>query len=430
VLISIGLDFGFAPIDVRERFHRSDAEVEGRYASMDRSRRGVEVVFVSTCNRLELYAWDPSAAADPDRAFRALAGHWAPGRAERDELLQRSKLRSGRAVARHLLAVAAGLESQILGDIHILGQLRKSFRAAQRADALGSHLHRLFQVAFRAGKAVRRETELMAGRSSVGSEAAGRALRVSEPAQDRHVVVLGCGKVGSHAAETLAERGVGRLTLVNRTRSRAESLARELDAEVVDWAELHEVVAGADAVIVATGAPTPILKVRALHELRADASARERPLLVLDVGMPRNVAPYSEGEASGVLLVDLDALHPEMASVERARRAAVPEAEEVVETEVETFFSWLAVQPAREALEPLRETLIAICERELAYAAGEEVANRTASRIVAKVLASPMVHLRDECQNGRPVTDVAAVLSTLFADESETGPSPALNRGD
>jgi len=429
MLISIGLDFGFAPIEVRERFHRSEAEVEGRYASMDRTRRGVEVVFVSTCNRLELYAWDPAAAEDPDRAFRDLAERWAPGRAERDELLQRSKLRSGRAVARHLLAVAAGLESQILGDIHILGQLRKSFRAAHQADVLGGHLHRLFEAAFRAGKAVRRETELMAGRSSVGSEAAGRALRVPEPAEDRHVVVLGCGKVGSHAAETLAERRVGRLTLVNRTRSRAEALSRELDAEVVDWDDLHEVVARADAVIVATGAPTPILRVDALHELRMGEAGHDHPLLVLDVGMPRNVAPDPAGERSDILLVDLDALHPEMASVERARRAAVPQAEDVVETEVESFFSWLAVQPAREALEPLRETLTAICERELAYAAGEEVANRTASRIVAKVLASPMVHLRDECQNGRPVQDVAEVLSTLFADD-ET-PSPALNsRGD
>jgi glutamyl-tRNA reductase len=416
MLISLGLDFGFAPIGVRERFHRSEAEMRELYASGDRTVI-TEVVFVTTCNRLELYGWTPRGGRDAEGAFRALAARWAPDREDADALLLRARRRCGRSAARHLIGVAAGLESQILGDIHILGQLRKSFRVAQEADVLGPHVHRLFEAAFRAGKAVRRETELMAGRSSVGSEAAGMVLRSSPAPERAHVVVLGCGKVGTHAAETLAGGRVGRLTLVNRTRSTAEQLAKELNADVVDWADRNELLADADAAIVATGAPEPVLTVPEVDALRRPAGSEgDRPLLLIDVGMPRNVAAAT-GEAPSVSLVDLDSLHPQVAAVERARQAAVPQAEALVEEEVETFFDWLALEPAKEALEPLREALTEVCRKELIYAAGEEVAARTTGRIVAKVLAGPMLHLRWQCKNGRPVDDVADVITNLFPED-------------
>lgn len=423
MLISLGLDFGFAPIDVRERFHRSDAEVQELYAS-DASEKVPEVVFVSTCNRLELYGWAPGGDQDAEGAFRELAARWSPDPDDVDELLRRARRRCGRSVARHLIAVAAGLESQILGDIHILGQLRKSFRVAQKADSPGPHVHRLFESAFRAGKAVRRETDLMAGRSSVGSEAAGLALRTTQAGEGSHIVVLGCGKVGSHAAETLAARGVARLTLVNRTRTRAEELAGELGAEVADWLDRHRLIAEADAAIVATGAPEPVLTVPELDALRVVARPDAgEPLLLVDVGMPRNVAGAAAGAARSVSLVDLDALHPQVAAVERARQAAVPQAEGLVEEEVEAFFDWLALEPAKEALEPLREALTSVCSRELVYAAGEEVAARTTGRIVAKILAGPMLHLRWQCQNGRSVEDVADLLATLFPEDLSRPPA-------
>lgn len=416
MLISLGLDYGFAPIGVRETFHRTDAEVRALYA-----RPGPmvgECVFVRTCNRLELYGWT---SGDPgtEAPFAELADRWTRDDAATSELLDLARRRSGRDAGRHLLRVAGGLESQILGDIHILGQLRKCFRLASDQGGLGSHLQRLFEAAFRAGKSVRRETELMAGRRSVGSEAAARALRGVTPA-DVRVIVVGCGKVGAHAARSLADHGVGELVLLNRSPERAHELASELGATAVSWDDRVAEIARSDVAIVATGAERPVIEVDGLADARASAGPVHRadPLLVIDLAMPRNVLEGSEQARGQVTLIDLDQLEPETASAERARQAAVPLAEALVEKELEAFFEWIAGEPAREALRPLREALTDICLKEIGYAADTATAERTAGRIVAKLMAGPMTRLQEACADGRSVDDLTRAMSDLFPGSS------------
>jgi len=415
MLVSLGLDHRQARLSVRERFHLEDGDVPRFYEAL--AARGVrEAVLTRTCNRMEAYCWWPeSAGASPRERAREIGCAWV-GREgpEVDTLLSTARWRSHDEVAIHLLRVASGLESQILGDIHILGQLRRAFRDAVEAERVGPHLHRLFETAFRVGKQVRRGTRLMTARHGVGSEVARAAAEHWGSLEERRCVVVGCGKSGAHAARCLAERGARDLTVVNRTLPRAEKLAGELAsarAEPLD--ALPRLLRSADVLVVATGAREPVVTRASLEAALPGASGG---LLIVDVASPRNVEP-SAGELPGVALVDLDTLHPAGAEVERSRAAAVPEAEELVHQGAGEFLSWLELHPARHALGPLREVLSEVCQREVSHLAGESaLAQRTIDRIVAGVMAHPMTALRAAPERAQVVESAARAIGRLFPD--------------
>jgi glutamyl-tRNA reductase len=423
MLLSLGLDFRRAGLDVRERFHLDDPDVPRVCTAL--AERGVEeTVLTRTCNRVEVYCWWPGAAGDPDPG-RAIGLAWVGGDAGEGEVLRaNAALRAGADAARHLFRVAAGLESQILGDVHILGQLRRAFRDAVAAGSLGSHLHRLFETALRVGKQVKRETGLTSTRNSVGAAAARRAALRFGGLAGRACVVVGCGKSGTHAARTLCELGATAVALVNRTVDRAEKLARELpSARAAGLDALPGLLAGADVVVVATRAQAPILSAAAIRGPRASA-----PLLVIDISVPRNVEG-AVGAVPGVELVDLDSLHPEAAEGERSRLRAVPRAEALVAEGTGEFVRWLELQDARRALRPLHAVLSEVCRREVAHLAGaSELAERTAGRIVASVMAHPMAALRAASARGEALLPVGA-LGSLFADPTRSGPGSGGRRG-
>jgi len=413
MIVSLGLDFRRADVALRERFHRGAEELGEVYAPARRAAAGAEeLVALATCNRIELYVVVEQARWRGGEAARDLAGLWAEGTDPARVFASAAVVRRGTVAARHLMRLASGLESQVLGDIHILGQLRRDYRRALEADAVGGRLHRLFDIALRAGKRVRSDTRLMTGFTSVGTEGARLALeRTGAPGRCRFVVV-GCGKTGEHAARALAEAGVGTLTLLNRTRSRADRLADELGAGVAPFADRHRVAARADAVLVATGADRPLLLAPAIARHRP-ASGRGDPLLVLDLAMPRNVDP-EVGEIPGVVRIDLDLLDPDAAAVEEARYRSVADAEEIVEEHVEEYRRWLEESVAREALVPLRRLLDDVCARELEGADDEVDPQATASRIVAKVMARPMSAMRAAAASGDSIDSLTGALGELF----------------
>ena len=431
MLVSLGLDYRSAGLEIREHFHLPDVELPRVYEAL--AGIGIrEVVLARTCNRLEVTCWWPEAELGEDglEAGRAICRAWVGGDGpEAELLLSHSRVRTSTDAVRHLLRVASGLESQILGDIHILGQIRRAFRDAVENGSVGSHLHRLFETALRVGKQVKRETHLMATRSGVGSEAARRAMELPddvgrEALADRLCVVVGSGKIGSQAAHSLASRGAKKISIVNRTVHRARALADELGgaAEAASLDGLPELLAQAEVVIVATDASDPVITAAGLQRSRSavvsgSASMRpgQRPLLLIDVSVPRNVEPAVAG-LSGVELIDLDKLHPEAADVEKSRNAAVPEAEVRVETGVEDFLGWLDLDEARQALRPFHEVLSEICRREVSYAVGaSSLSDRTAERIVARVLAHPMTRLRAASERGESMQSAAGALGGLFA---------------
>lgn len=409
MLISIGVDFRKTPVGTRERLLEPFRLIEANSGLVS----GVqESLSIQTCNRLELYCWSPRAEeGGAEAVFTELVERWTQSACMRDEILTRGHARSGTAVTRHLLRIAAGLESQILGDIHILGQLRRAYNEATERGTVGPHLHRLFDFALRSGKRVRHETALMEGRRSVGSAAVHMVLqRVGELGRPPRIAVVGCGKVGSHAARALADSPAD-LVLLNRTASRAERLGLELACEVAPWEELAAECCKADGLIVATGSENFVIGPEQLR----DSVGLPSPTVVIDLAVPRNVDPAVDA-MSGVQLVNLDALNPETAAIEEARQAAVYEAEDIVEEETVAFMEWLAARRASKALEPLRSTLQALCEREIGFTTDAEAASRTATRIVAKMMASPMEELRGLVQSGSTVEPVATMMRSLFRE--------------
>lgn len=415
MLVSLGLDFNRADVGTRESFHLTDAEVEGAYVR-DTENHGVrEFLVLNTCNRVELYGWLEASPRSLRSPHRYLALRYFGDDVEAQRFIASSSPKIGRSAVEHLFRVASGLESQILGDIHIQGQVRRAYRHATESGTMGPHLHRLFDVALKTGKAVKRETELMSGRSSVGSEAVALAERRLGGLAGRRCAIVGCGKIGSHAAQSLQKLGAD-LVLLNRSPGRAERLQRQMGGTIGDWSRLHAEVAASEVVIVATGARTPVIQRDALLPERTGADPQ---LLIVDIGMPRNVEPSIAG-LPNTMLVDLDELHPEAAFVARSRDDAVPYAQDIVGAHVDEYMAWQTSQGAKEALRPLRENLHEICLREIRYAArqggSETDMERAANRIVSKLLARPMTVLRDTDRD-QDVEVVHGAMRLIFENE-------------
>jgi glutamyl-tRNA reductase len=410
MLLSISVDFRHADVSTRERFHPTVEQLAKLYDS-SRSRPGAELAMIATCNRSELYAWHTD--GDHEAACATLAHRWASRPSEARALLATAQRRRGTDAARHLLRVAAGLESQVLGDGQILGQIRGAYRLAAETGAAGPVLHRLFDTALRTGKSVQSETVMSAGRNSVGAEAAALAAHRFGNLTHTRVVVIGSGTTGERAARQLVKLGARDVILVNRTAGRSALLASELHARSAPWETLHCQIAMADIAVVATGADQPVVLGGPLAAARTNCGTAGSPLLVIDLAMPRNVEA-SVSAIAGVTVVDLDALHVPIAAAEETRRTAVPAAEHIVEAELRSFTDWLNAAAAREAIRPLREALVAVCRREVSFAMGAETAERTTDRIVAKLLARPMDALRRAAAEGRSTEELARMLTELF----------------
>jgi glutamyl-tRNA reductase len=424
MLISIAIDFRLADVATRERFHLSEERLTQLYRTA-RSEVVTEAALIATCNRTELYAWvDSEDMKVVERAVQTLARRWMRTRAEGDALLHTATRRFGEHAARHVVRIASGLESQVLGDGQILGQLRAAYKRASHGHAAGPVLHRLFETALRAGKRAQTETSLSAGRNSVGAEAAVTASQRFGNLQNARCVVVGSGKTGTRAAKQLHKLGARDLVIVNRTFERAHELAKYVGGRAAPMDAVHIEAAMADVVIIATASEAPVLTHAALKKAREACASSTYALLLMDLGVPRNIDPRVT-EQTGVTLIDLDTLHQPILDAEEMRREAVPIASRICEEEVDSFMEWLANMPARDAIKPLREALEGVARREVAYAAGDAgVAERAASRIVAKLLAGPMSALRRAVQRGEPLDAQAMMLLEMFSPATATAARP------
>jgi glutamyl-tRNA reductase len=216
----------------------------------------------------------------------------------------------------------------------------------------------------------------------------------------------------------LVKLGAADIVLMNRSSDRAEALAKDLWGRAAPFDRLHRELARADVAIIATSADRPPVRAASLRFCRESAGTQDRPLVLIDLSVPRNVEPEVAG-LPGVELLDLDALHPPLAQAEALRRAAVPQAEIIVTEELAAFMVWVRAEAAREALRPLREALNEVCRRELAFAGAKAGADldRAAERIVAKLMARPMTVLRTATARGESVDRVTDTFKTLFGDQ-------------
>lgn len=413
----VGVNHRTAPLDVRERFAHAAHEIPRSLERVLGAGAGGGVL-LSTCNRTEFYLADPS-----DAAARAIWDLLSERLGDGREASVYGYATRDRDAVRHLYRVSAGLDSMILGESQIQGQVRQAWETS-RAQA-GPVLHRLFQTALLVGSRVRTETTLGAGAASAPSAAVALAGKIFGTLAGRHAVILGAGDMAELAASCLVDEGVTVTLVANRTYDRARVVAEQLGTRAVTLDEVWDHFATVDIVLCSTAAPHAVVT----WERVAAPIARRggRPLCILDLAVPRDVEP-AVAQLEHVFLYDIDDLQAVAAQAVAGRRSVVPVAERIVNEEVEQFWAWydgLKVVPVirefRERLEAVRAAELERTLHQLAHLAPEDRARveQLTHALLNKFLHQPTVALKEAAGAGR-VYALLDALRRLFGLERTT----------
>lgn len=415
-LVVVGLHHRTTPIEVLERMTIPAAGLTKALAQVRSGEDIAEAVIVSTCNRTEIYA--------VCETF-----HGALGQLHRF-LADRSGLPIERfaphlftayddAVVRHLFTVSSGLDSAVVGETEVLGQVRAAFEVAQAEQTSGPHLSSLFRHALEAGKRARTETAISRGTASVSHAAVELAAARLGTLVGRSVLVLGTGDIGVSMATSLQLAGVAEVLVANRTRQKAATLASRIGATAVALHELPAALERVDVLLTATSSETAVL---GRDDLEAVMAARlGRPLLVVDTGLPRDVEP-SAALVEGVTLLDLDAIRAFVELGLEGRRREIDHVREIVGEEVERYIAGAAARLVAPVLVSMREQFEDIRITELAYfdarlaalaPADRELVEQLTKRLVAKMSHTPTVRLKEAAGTTRG-TRMADALRLLF----------------
>jgi glutamyl-tRNA reductase len=389
-LLALGISHKTAPVALRERlaFTENEAVEFARESTATSEVR--EAVIISTCNRTEVYL----VVGDPVRAESDVLGLLARRAGIRPtELAEAIYSPRNCDTARHLYRVTAGLDSMIVGEAEIQGQVRRAHAAAMAAGCTGPLSNRLFAAALTTGKRVRSETGIGSSRVSVPSVAVDLALSVLGGLEQRHVVILGAGETSELTARALAEQGAGTIFVANRHADRALSLAQRFGGSVVGLDKLPDQLLLADIVLCSTSSPHPIVGREELELVMAER--RGRPLLLIDIAVPRDVESAC-AELEDVTLYDIDDLQAVVARNLSSREEEAPRAMEIVEEEIHRFARWLGQLDVLPTVSALREHGNAIVEQVLAENSGrwESASPRDVARVeaIARAIMSRLLH--------------------------------------
>ncbi len=417
-LAVVGVNHRTAPLEVRERFAHAAREVPASLERVLAAGAGGGVL-LSTCNRTEFYLAEPGEEA-PDAVWAILSERLGDGRSASAY----GYFRRDRDAVRHLYRVSAGLESMILGESQIQGQVREAWEMSK--PQAGPVLHRLFQSALLVGARVRSETGLAMGAASAASAAVAVAGKIFHQLAGRSALVLGAGDMAELAATCLASEGVRVTMVANRTYERAQAVAEELGARALTLDQAWEHFATADIVLSSTAAPHAVVtweRVAAAIERRG-----RRPLCILDVAVPRDVEP-AVGRLENVFLYDIDDLQTVAAQATAERRKEIPAAEHIVTEEVDRFWTWyggLAVVPVlkefRGRLDQVRAQELERALKRLAHLAPEDRAQieQFSHALLNKFLHQPTIALKQAAHVGRGYGLLEA-LKRLFGLEQRDG---------
>ena len=433
-ILCLGVSHHTAPVELRERLNYSAADLEAALARFcgqaTRPACATELVILSTCNRLELYATVPGAEAPTDVEPEEREALFAPlltflaetrGLAVAN-LNDRFYRLIGREAVEHLGRVAAGLDSMILGEPQILGQVAEAYSLALRQGAAGSVLSALFRAAIHAGKRARAETGISRNPATVSSVAVKMAEQIVGPLAARQVLVVGAGEMAELAVEALRARGAAHITVVNRTQARASSVAERWGARALTFEHLSDALAQADIALSSTDAPhfviTPEVAGPAL------AARPEQPLVLIDLAVPRDVDPAVRC-LPNVHYYDMDDLEAHLIGALAERQQAVPQVEAIAAEEMQRFSAWLSgleIAPLIAGLHA-KADLILRAEVDKTFRRLTDLTDAERAQIevlaqslVTKLLHEPTRRLKAEAGNGHAAEYVAAVRA-LFALE-------------
>ncbi|MCC6490103.1 MAG: glutamyl-tRNA reductase [Candidatus Hydrogenedentes bacterium] len=400
-----GLSHHTSPLELRERLHFNEKSLPNALLHLRKALDGAGVVILSTCNRVEVYAHTPDTAEAPARIRRFLSEwHSVP----EEDLVPSLYEHSGREAVGHLFRVASSLDSLVVGEQQILGQVHDAYLVAQTEQATDKVIGTLFQKAFSVAKDVRSKSNISAGKVSVGSVAVDLAVSIFMDLAGKTVMVVGSGKMGELTLKNLVSRGVEHVLLVNRSHEKAVRLAETIRGEATPYESLQEALPRADIVIASTAAPQYILgPAQFLAALKRRAHA---PMFAIDIAVPRNIDPAVK-KMDDVYLYDVDDLQQVADANMEARRQEIELCMKIVESGVDQFWGWLQGLVAEPTIVSMTEELNAIRERELQKTLAslpdltekqrDEIAYLT-KRIVNTILQRPMRQLKREVAEEDP----------------------------
>ncbi len=420
-LVCIGLSHNTAPVDVRERHSFPASKMAESLVALHDYEAVAEAAMLSTCGRLEIYA----EVEDYERGVEQMRAFLRNFRHAGVELDISSYMYTllGAGAVEHLFRVATGLDSMLIGEAEILGQIKDAYVQAQRARSLGKSLHALFREALSAGKAARTRTRIGSDSTSIATAAIELARRRVGTLADKTIAIVGAGKMGSLAAKRLRrEEGCGDLLIVNRSQSRARELVDELQAgEALEFPGLGRALERADVVLASTGATHFVL--RPENVAAAMAARPERPLFIVDIAVPRDVDP-EVAAIPNVTLADIDALKDVIEITLEQRRAEIPRVEEIVTEHAARYTHWYETRIATPIVASLVEKAEAIraAEIERLFTRCPELSERDRTlitgaslTIVSKLLHGVVTKLRERAAGDRSEAEaLAQLLDELF----------------
>jgi glutamyl-tRNA reductase len=417
-LLAVGLNHQTAPLALREKVSFPGEVLRDALSDLRRQLSGVapEIAILSTCNRTEIYCATPEPVAAPHEVVRWLGQQGGPQPANADQLNANLYQLPTEAAVRHAFRVASGLDSMVLGEPQILGQMKEAARAAQQTGALGAHLHQLFQRSFSVAKQVRSDTAIGSQSVSMAAAAVKLARRLFEDLRECQVLFVGAGEMIELVATHFAAQTPKSITIANRSIERGQKLAQRLNGQAIALTDLPERLPQFDIVVSCTASSLPIIGLGMVE--RATKARKRRPIFMVDLAVPRDIEPEVK-RLSDVYLYTVDDLGKVVQSGVEQRQSAVAQAEGIIDTGVSSFMQWLgqrnlvpAIRNLHARGEALREIEFEKAKRLLAKGeAPELVLQQLSQALTAKFLHGPTQWLQT---TSRDVDQAQALINDLL----------------
>ena len=392
-LLALGISHTTAPVSIREQLSFPDSGLKSALLELFRIPQVDEAAILSTCNRTELYC---NIQSDHQVVVDWIADHQ---QLKQQQLLPYLYFHSDRQSIRHIFRVASGLDSMILGEPQILGQMKSAYHAACEAGTLGRELGKLFQHSFSAAKKVRTDTAIGSSPVSVAFAAVRLARQIFDDLRDQTVLLIGAGETIELTARHFHQQKIGRIIIANRTLERAHALAAQFDGYAIALSELPQHLAEADIVVSSTASQLPILgKGRVESAIKA---RRHKPMFMVDLAVPRDIES-EVSQLNDVYLYTVDDLHQSIEESLSTRREAAEQAEEIIDTEVEHFLAWRraqgvgpAIRAFRQQAEQSRDVLLQKALQSLDNGRpAEQALTMLANTLTNKLLHTPSAQMR------------------------------------
>ncbi len=415
----VGISHKTAPIEIREKFTFNDDEISTVLTRVYELSGIRECVILSTCNRTEIYALADKA---PEEVRKRIGQFILEFTGERDDFLTYLYYLNGTDMIEHLFHVTCGLDSMILGETQIFGQVKNAYASACDSKFTGTAINRLFHHAFQVGKNIRNATSIGEGAVSVSSAAVNLAKEIFGSLKKHSILLVGAGKIGKLCVKQLVDCGIEGLYITNRTSERASALAEELSGEVIPYDTMEDMYKTVDIIITSVASCMPILTKTGLIPHIEHRTGK--PLFLIDLGVPRNIDPDVAGIES-VHLYNIDNLEDVTLENQDKRKNEAEKAKEIIKKEVLEYCNWLKEREVIPVIRDLRKKCESIRQEEL-----ERIKNTVSSktfqtvdlatrRIVRKILHDPTVALRSS-KSGETRKRLLESIHDLFIKENKT----------